>query len=162
MRDLDLRPGTVNVNGGAIALGHPLGATGAMILGTVLDELERRNLNTALVTLCVGGGHGHRDDHRARLTRTDRAGTTTMSKHFNLAVDADGIAVITMDSPGRSMNVFAPDVEREFGEVVERVAVRCGRQGAILDVRKIELSRGLRPDGTRAEVRSQRDRGPGL
>lgn len=48
----------VNVNGGAIAMGHPLGATGAMILGTVLDELERRDLNTALVTLCIGAGMG--------------------------------------------------------------------------------------------------------
>ncbi len=48
----------VNVNGGAIALGHPLGATGAMLLGIVLDELERRNLSTALVTLCIGGGMG--------------------------------------------------------------------------------------------------------
>ncbi len=48
----------MNVNGGAIALGHPLGATGAMILGTVLDELERRNLSTGLVTLCVGAGMG--------------------------------------------------------------------------------------------------------
>ena len=49
---------TVNVNGGAIAMGHPLGATGAMLLGTLLDELERRDLNTGLVTLCVGGGMG--------------------------------------------------------------------------------------------------------
>jgi acetyl-CoA C-acetyltransferase len=48
----------VNVNGGAIAMGHPLGATGAMILGTALDELERRNLNTALITLCIGAGMG--------------------------------------------------------------------------------------------------------
>jgi len=48
----------INVNGGAIALGHPLGATGAMILGTVLDELERSNKSTALVTLCIGGGMG--------------------------------------------------------------------------------------------------------
>ncbi len=48
----------VNVNGGAIALGHPLGATGAMLLGTALDELERRNLSTALVTLCIGAGMG--------------------------------------------------------------------------------------------------------
>jgi len=48
----------INVNGGAIAMGHPLGATGAMILGTVLDELERRNLQTALVTLCIGAGMG--------------------------------------------------------------------------------------------------------
>jgi acetyl-CoA C-acetyltransferase len=48
----------VNVNGGAIALGHPLGATGAILLATVLDELERRDLNTALITLCAGGGMG--------------------------------------------------------------------------------------------------------
>jgi acetyl-CoA acetyltransferase len=46
----------VNVNGGAIALGHPLGATGAMILGSVLDELERRGLRTALITLCAAAG----------------------------------------------------------------------------------------------------------
>jgi acetyl-CoA C-acetyltransferase len=48
----------INVNGGAIALGHPLGATGAVLLGTVLDELERRDLNVGLVTLCIGGGMG--------------------------------------------------------------------------------------------------------
>jgi acetyl-CoA C-acetyltransferase len=53
-----LDPGKVNVNGGAIAMGHPLGATGAMILGTVIDELERRDLGTALVTLCIGAGMG--------------------------------------------------------------------------------------------------------
>jgi acetyl-CoA C-acetyltransferase len=58
VRDMDLTMDTVNVNGGAIALGHPLGATGAVILGMVLDELERRNLSTALITLCVGGGMG--------------------------------------------------------------------------------------------------------
>lgn len=58
MRALDIDHAKVNVNGGAIALGHPLGATGAMILGTVLDELERRDLNTALVTLCAGNGLG--------------------------------------------------------------------------------------------------------
>ncbi len=51
-------PAKVNVNGGAIAMGHPLGATGAMIMGTVLDELERRDQNTALVTLCIGAGMG--------------------------------------------------------------------------------------------------------
>jgi len=58
IRDMGLTMDNVNVNGGAIALGHPLGATGAVILGMVLDELERRNLSTALVTLCVGGGMG--------------------------------------------------------------------------------------------------------
>jgi len=58
IRELGLDPAKVNPQGGAIALGHPLGATGAMILGTVLDELERRKLSTALVTLCIGGGMG--------------------------------------------------------------------------------------------------------
>jgi acetyl-CoA C-acetyltransferase len=57
-RDLGLDLDRVNVNGGAIALGHPLGATGAMLLGTLLDELERRDLQTGAVTLCVGGGMG--------------------------------------------------------------------------------------------------------
>jgi acetyl-CoA C-acetyltransferase len=55
---MELDSAKVNVNGGAIAMGHPLGATGAMILGTVLDELERTNKATALVTLCIGGGMG--------------------------------------------------------------------------------------------------------
>jgi acetyl-CoA C-acetyltransferase len=58
MRDLEIDPAKVNVNGGSIALGHPLGATGAMLLNTALDELERRNLATALITLCIGGGMG--------------------------------------------------------------------------------------------------------
>lgn len=58
IRDLGLDPDRVNVNGGAIALGHPIGATGAMLIGTVLDELERRDLSTGLVTMCTGGGMG--------------------------------------------------------------------------------------------------------
>jgi len=58
MQALDIPHDKINVNGGAIAMGHPLGATGAMILGTVLDELERRDLSTALVTLCIGVGMG--------------------------------------------------------------------------------------------------------
>lgn len=58
MRDLDFPHERTNVAGGAIALGHPLGATGAMILGTALDELERRDLRRAIVTLCIGGGMG--------------------------------------------------------------------------------------------------------
>ncbi len=57
-RELDIDIDRVNVNGGAIAMGHPLGATGCMILGTALDELERRGLGTACATLCVGGGMG--------------------------------------------------------------------------------------------------------
>ncbi|MET8879497.1 acetyl-CoA C-acetyltransferase [Streptomyces rubiginosohelvolus] len=58
VKDMGLSLDKVNVNGGAIALGHPLGATGAMILGTVIDELERRDQRFGLVTLCVGGGMG--------------------------------------------------------------------------------------------------------
>ena len=58
LQAFELDASNVNVNGGAIALGHPLGATGAMILGTAIDEMERRNLGTALVTLCIGLGMG--------------------------------------------------------------------------------------------------------
>jgi acetyl-CoA C-acetyltransferase len=58
IRDLDIDPEITNVNGGAIAMGHPLGATGGMILGTIVDELERRQKRYGLVTLCIGGGMG--------------------------------------------------------------------------------------------------------
>jgi acetyl-CoA C-acetyltransferase len=58
MKDLNLPPEKVNVNGGAIAMGHPLGATGAMLVGTVVDELERRDARRAVITLCIGGGMG--------------------------------------------------------------------------------------------------------
>jgi len=57
-RALGIDPAKINVNGGAIALGHPLGATGAILLGTAMDELERANKSTALITLCIGGGMG--------------------------------------------------------------------------------------------------------
>ncbi len=56
MRDLEIDPAKCNVNGGAMALGHPIAATGSMLIGTVLDELERRDLSTGLVTMCTGGG----------------------------------------------------------------------------------------------------------
>ena len=56
IRDLELDPGKVNVNGGAMALGHPIAATGSILIGTLLEELERRDLTTGLVTMCTGGG----------------------------------------------------------------------------------------------------------
>ena len=56
IRDLKLDPEKVNVNGGAMALGHPIAATGSILIGTVLDELERRDLTTGLITMCTGGG----------------------------------------------------------------------------------------------------------
>ena len=87
VRDLGLDPEKVNVNGGAIALGHPLGATGAMLLGTVLDELERRDLRRGLVTLCIGGGMGvatiiersdpERSDHDAAPSATTATPTAS-------------------------------------------------------------------------------------
>ena len=55
-----------------------------------------------------------------------------MSKHFNLAVDADGIALITMDSPGRSMNVLGPEVEAELAAIVDRIVADAGIRGAII------------------------------
>jgi acetyl-CoA C-acetyltransferase len=58
IRNLDIDPDRVNVNGGAIALGHPLGATGAILLNTAVDEMERADKSTALITLCIGGGMG--------------------------------------------------------------------------------------------------------
>jgi acetyl-CoA C-acetyltransferase len=58
LQAFNIDPAKVNVNGGAIALGHPLGATGAMLVGTVIDELERTGKQTALVTLCIGAGMG--------------------------------------------------------------------------------------------------------
>jgi acetyl-CoA C-acetyltransferase len=58
IKDCEMDPETVNVNGGAIAMGHPLGATGGMLIGTVLDELERQNKTTGLITMCIGGGMG--------------------------------------------------------------------------------------------------------
>jgi acetyl-CoA C-acetyltransferase len=58
MRELELDPAKVNVNGGAMALGHPIGATGGMLIGTALDELERSDQEAALISMCTGGGMG--------------------------------------------------------------------------------------------------------
>jgi acetyl-CoA C-acetyltransferase len=58
MKDTGVSWDKINVNGGAMALGHPIGATGGILIGTLLDELERRDLQTGLVTMCTGGGMG--------------------------------------------------------------------------------------------------------
>ena len=71
MKLLDIPHDKINVNGGAIAMGHPLGATGAMILGTLLDELERRDLRDRPRHAVRRRRHGHRHHHRARLNRPD-------------------------------------------------------------------------------------------
>ena len=72
MQAFDLDPAKVNVNGGAIAMGHPLGATGAMILGTALDELERSGQVDRAGHALHRRRHGHRDDHRAGLSERKR------------------------------------------------------------------------------------------
>ena len=69
MKDLEIDPAKCNVNGGAMALGHPIAATGSILIGTVLDELERRDLNTGLITMCTGGGMGARHHHRTRIAQ---------------------------------------------------------------------------------------------
>jgi acetyl-CoA C-acetyltransferase len=58
VRDLELDPAIVNVNGGAIAIGHPIGASGARVLNTLLFEMKRRNVSKGMATLCIGGGMG--------------------------------------------------------------------------------------------------------
>ena len=65
MRELGFDPAKVNVNGGAIALGHPLGCTGAKLTATLLSEMKRRKVRYGMVTMCVGGGHGRRGHLRA-------------------------------------------------------------------------------------------------
>ena len=79
-RNLGVELDRVNVNGGAIAMGHPLGATGCIILGTLLDELERRNLSTGLATLCVGGGMGIATIIETSLTHQSNAVNLTLGR----------------------------------------------------------------------------------
>ena len=112
LRDLDVPAEKVNVNGGAIALGHPLGATGAMILGTLIDELERRDQRYGLATLCVGGGMGvativERDLSPANETRSRPLMSQNM---IRWDVDADGIVTLTMDDPGQRANTMNADL----------------------------------------------------
>ena len=106
MQAFDLDPAKVNVNGGAIAMGHPLGATGAMILGTVLDELERTGQADRPGHALRRRRHGHGDDHRAGLSEAGEH--HEHFTNFRFEIDADGIALATWDMPGRSMNVITP------------------------------------------------------
>ena len=98
MRDLDLDRDKVNVNGGAMALGHPIGATGAMLIGTVLDELERIDGQFGLVTMCAGGWHGAGDHHRTPLIRGDQA-RLRRSLDTNSAPTAAGTMITTGSTP---------------------------------------------------------------
>ena len=80
LQAFDLDPAQVNVNGGAIAMGHPLGATGAMLLGTVLDELERRGLGHGAGDALHRQRHGHGNHHRAGVSVPARSGTRDLDQ----------------------------------------------------------------------------------
>ena len=121
MKDLGVSHEKTNVNGGAIAMGHPLGATGAMILGTLVDELERRELRYGLATLCVGGGMGI-------ATIVERVGIEAHDeqKPVRWEQGADGIVVVTLDDPGRSANTMNDALPRRDGRVRRRAGRRTG------------------------------------
>jgi hypothetical protein len=90
MQEIGFPHDKVNVNGGAIALGHPLGATGAMLIGTIVDELERRNQKVGLTTMCIGLGMGSRRSSNACSYATCRflRGTSRSSTSSGDSVDS--------------------------------------------------------------------------
>ena len=94
-RDLDLDRDKVNVNGGAMALGHPIGATGAILINTALDELERQDKQIGLITMCAGGGHGSGHHHRTSLKEL----TWLVSKASTNR--APGVGCVTRSRPMR-------------------------------------------------------------
>ena len=111
MREMGVPHEKVNVNGGAIALGHPLGATGAMLLGTLLDELERRQLQARPGHAVRRRRHGHRDHHRD--------GSELACRRIRYDLDADGIATITFDEPGSPVNTMTLQWQADLAEAVD-------------------------------------------
>jgi hypothetical protein len=134
MEDLGVDHSKTNVNGGAIAMGHPLGATGAMILGTVLDELERTGKSTGLATLCVGGGMGtatiiERSDLMAEANSKPADSQNALLKGlpFGLAIGAAlgislGVAFgVSLDNPLLGVGLglaFGPGVGLPFSVAI--------------------------------------------
>ncbi len=114
VRDMGLDMEKVNVNGGAIAMGHPLGATGAMILGTLIDELHRTGGRYGLATLCIGGGHGHR--HRGGGDLAMAESTTIRWEQ-----DEDGIVLLTLDDPDQSANTMNAAYQASMAATVDRL-----------------------------------------
>ncbi len=109
MRDLDISPDIVNVNGGAIAMGHPLGATGAMLLGTLLDELERRGRPVRPGHPVCRWRHGHRDDCREVVSM------------IRWEQREDGIVILTLDDPAQSTNTMNSRYVAAMQSTVERL-----------------------------------------
>ena len=172
MQAFDIPHDKMNVNGGAIAMGHPLGATGAMILGTVLDELERRDLSTALVTLCIGIGMGTATiiervvrrmpkidiakvpvDDATRLSATVRQGRwrALTSKRLGDAIGLTqfGVNLCTL-KPG------AASAQRHWHEKEDEFSLHAGRRaGAVRGRRRdrAQARRRRRPEGRQRRSR---------
>ena len=157
----------VNVNGGAIAMGHPLGATGAMLIGTLLDELERRDQRYGLATLCVGGGMGvatiiERSGMTAQATIHPRRNSTMTTAAVRYERDDEGIVTLMLDDPGSSANTMNPAYVASMRSAVDRLYAerdevrRCrGHQSA----KKTFFAGG---DLVRHDPRPTRRRGRGL
>src|ERR1043166_420686 len=146
MQALNIPHDKINVNGGAIAMGHPLGATGAMILGTVLDELERRNLNTALVTLCIGVGMG-------TATIIERGWANAQDRHCQAAGRHHQPVSRSVLAPDQGPRAQAPRQRRR------PVAVR--RQSHDAQARHLVVAAPLAQERGRIRLRAGgRDRAP--
>jgi acetyl-CoA C-acetyltransferase len=145
IRKLDIDPERVNVNGGAIALGHPLGATGAMLFGTAVDELERFNKETALVAMCIGQGQGIATIIERVTPQLDRETITVMvtfvatnsrfasAVHIMSFVAYAGDEGTTSEAIAKSLQTN-PVVVRKILKLLEReglVALRQGRHGGV-------------------------------
>ena len=115
VRDMGLDMEKVNVNGGAIAMGHPLGATGGMILGTLIDELHRTGGRYGLGTLCVGGGMGIATVVEAHLSHEPSPRPSAGSR------TSDGIVVLTLDDPNQSANTMNAAYKASMGATVDRL-----------------------------------------
>src|SRR6056297_3212751 len=140
MQAFDVDADRVNVNGGAIAMGHPLGATGAIILGTLLDELERSGKGTGLATLCVASGMGA----ATIISGFDGAtGRTTDMTDFTYSVDAEGVAIITWDVPGKSMNVLARDAFSVVKGHLDRALADDAVKGIVITSGKDSFAGGM-------------------
>lgn len=133
MKDMGISHEITNVNGGAIAMGHPLGATGAMILGTLIDELERREQRYGLATLCVGGGMGIATIVERIWTVSNQTAASDQQKAVRWEKGADGIAIVTLDDPSSSANTMNDAYKAAMGEVVDQlVAAKDELTGVII------------------------------
>ena len=154
MKELNIPAEKVNVNGGAIAMGHPLGATGAMILGTLLDELERGNSNAAWPP-CVWGRHGY---WPPLSSACEPGRIKIMTNAIQYQIDADKIVTLTIDMPGQSANTMNAAYREAMGETINRLeAEKADIAGVILTSGKSTFCR-WRPERAGAGAAGTRQR----